>query len=157
MLSGRDDATPATAIHTIDSDHVRPRCPLTDGTDSYFCSVSHDKRFVVAVASKSRVGIDVERLTDRVVKTRCIYMGEGEMTLTDHSSLGKKGASLRVWSIKEAMAKAFGMTLAEAWDRVVVREIGETQSRVSLSGNGYDAVHHQVGNHVFTFVDTGLE
>jgi len=157
MLSGHDDATPATAIHTIDSDRVRPRCPLTDGTNPYFCSVSHDQRFVVALASGSPVGVDVERLTDKVVESRRIYMHEAERSLTDRSPLGKTDASLRVWSVKEAMAKAFGMTLAEAWDRVTVKEIGETRSRVSLDENTYDAVHHQVADHVFTLVDTGLE
>jgi phosphopantetheinyl transferase len=157
MLSGHDDAAPATAIHTLDSDRVRPGCPLTDGTHPYFCSVSHDSRFVVAVASESRVGVDVERLTDKVVKSRRIYMHEEEIFLTDRSPLGKTGASLRVWSVKEAMAKAFHMTLAEAWDRVVVRELGQARSRVSLDENEYGAVHHQVGDHVFTLVETGLE
>ena len=68
QLSNNDMVTPAAAITTIASDQVRPVCPLTDKSGSFFCSVSHDKRFVIAVAAKFRVGVDVEVLTERVLK-----------------------------------------------------------------------------------------
>ncbi|MDZ7699032.1 MAG: polyketide synthase dehydratase domain-containing protein [Deltaproteobacteria bacterium] len=155
VLSDGDAMTPASFIHTMASDAIRPRCPLTDGADSGFCSVSHDKRFVIAVASGSRVGVDVEQSTERLVYARRIYMNDEEKALTERSPLGMRGASLRIWSIKEAMAKAFGMTLAESWDRVAVKEIGETQCRVFLEENEYVAIHHQVADHMFTLVDTG--
>ncbi|MFP4085531.1 MAG: 4'-phosphopantetheinyl transferase superfamily protein [Desulfobacteraceae bacterium] len=157
QLSGNDTMTPAAAITTIASDQVRPVCPLTDKSGSFFCSVSHDKRFVIAVAAKFRVGVDVEALAERVLKARHIYMHAREKALADRSPLGKIGASIRIWSIKEAMAKAFHMTLAEAWDRVETREIGEKLSRVFLEKDRYEAVHHQVGDHLFTLVNTGSD
>ncbi|MCF8119352.1 MAG: polyketide synthase dehydratase domain-containing protein [Deltaproteobacteria bacterium] len=157
QLSNSDMVTPAAAITTIASDQVRPVCPLTDKSESFFCSVSHDKRFVIAVAAKFRVGVDVEALTERVFKARHLYMHTREKVLADRSPLGKIGASLRIWSIKEAMAKAFHMTLAEAWDRVAVKEIGEDRSRAFLNENRYEAVHHQVSDHLFTLVNTGCD
>ncbi len=157
VLCGHDAAIPASSIHTLASDKIRPYCPLSDGRDAVYCSVSHDNRFVIAVASGSRVGVDVERLTEKVVKARHIYMHNGEIALTEDSLLGKISAALRVWSTKEAMAKAFDIPLAEAWDRVTVTTIGKSKSELCYDRKIYEAVHHQVGNHLFTLVDTGGE
>jgi len=41
---------------------------------------------------------------------------------------------VRIWTIKEAAAKAFDMTLAESWNRVRVVAVGSFESRFQMDG-----------------------
>ena len=106
-LSGDDVRTPAEAITTIRSDRpLLPACPRTDGRAAQPCSVAHDRRFAVAVAADGPVGVDVETLSERVLKSRSLYMSAAEEALVRASPLGEVAAALRVWSVKEAVTKA---------------------------------------------------
>lgn len=154
LLSDHDTQTPPQDITTIcvDQPH-RPCCPLTDGRSLYSCSVSHDDRFAVAVAADRRVGIDVEKVSERLLKFRSLYMSEPEQRLVRESRLGEIETAVRTWSIKEAVAKAFDITLADAWRRVQVCTVGFFESRFQIDGQGpHTAVHDSVGQHVFTLV-----
>jgi phosphopantetheinyl transferase len=151
-LSGNEMETPASSITTISPDSVLPCCPLTDGRIKFECSVSHDSRFAIAVASKSRVGVDVEEISERVLKSRGLFMSEAEKELVRDSSLGEVEASIRVWSIKEAVSKAFGFSLVDAWKKVEVKDIGRNRSSLLMEGRNYTAFHDVVDDHVFTMV-----
>ncbi len=151
-LSGNDMDTPASSITTIFPDQVLPCCPLTDGRITFSCSVSHDSRFAIAVACDSRVGVDVEEISERVLKSRRFFMKETEKKLVQDSSLGEVVASIMVWSIKEAVLKAFGISLTDAWEKVEVKEIGRNRSSFLMEGRDYTAFHDVVDDHVFTMV-----
>jgi phosphopantetheinyl transferase len=151
-LSGNEMDTPASSITTISPDSVLPCCPLTDGRIKFACSVSHDSRFAIAVASESRVGVDVEEISERVLKSRRLFMSETEKKLVQDSSLGEVVASLMVWSIKEAVSKAFGISLADAWEKVGVKDIGRNRSSLLMEDRDYTAFHDVVDEHVFTIV-----
>jgi len=151
-LSGNEMDTPASSITTISPDSVLPCCPLTDGRIKFACSVSHDSRFAIAVASESRVGVDVEEISKRVLKSRRLFMTETEKELVRDSFLGEVEASIRVWSIKEAVSKAFGISLADAWEKVVVKDIGRNRSSILMEDRDYTAFHDVVDDHVFTMV-----
>ncbi|OIP92165.1 MAG: hypothetical protein AUK24_01980 [Syntrophaceae bacterium CG2_30_49_12] len=134
------------------ADGIHPRCPILGGRDTAFCSVSHDRRYVIAVAGNEEIGVDVEMVSDRVLKARHCYMKEEEMTLTETSPLGLVQASTRVWSIKEGVAKATDRPLAESWKRVKVNDIGQNRSRLAVEGTRYVAFHDTVDDHIFTMV-----
>jgi phosphopantetheinyl transferase len=151
-LSGGDRATAARSITTMQDDLVRPRCPSTDGSKDYPCSVSHDDRFAFAASAPGALGVDVERLADRVLRGRRFYMNEAETLLTESSPLGALAASLRIWSIKECVTKALGLKLYEAWRRSEVTEIGEHSSAVTIDGRGFRAFHDSVDDHLFTLL-----
>lgn len=151
-LAGDDRLTPAEDIHTMREDRVRPFCPDLSGSGPVFCSLSHDRRFAVAVGGDEDMGVDVEILSDRVLKARHLYMGASELALADASSLGVLPASLRVWSIKEGVAKAVNMPIGETWKRVAVTHIGEQESRLSVDGRPFAAYHDTVDEHLFTLV-----
>ncbi len=151
-LAGGDMATPASAIHTMSSDGIRPCCIVAGADDSVFCSVSHDSRFAAAVAGDGEIGVDVERLSEKVLKSRRIYMSEEELALTEGSPLGIVPASIRVWSIKEGIAKATGLPLAESWRNVKVERVGRRRSLLTVEGVWYTAFHDSVDDHVFTLV-----
>ena len=147
-----DWTTPASAIQTVSPNGINPCCTVVGTNDPVFCSVSHDSRFAIAVAGDGEIGVDVERLSDRVVKARRIFMGGEELAMTEASSLGLVPASIRVWSIKEGIAKATGRPLAEAWKKVKVECIERRRSLLTVEGVRYKAFHDTVDNHIFTVV-----
>jgi phosphopantetheinyl transferase len=153
ILSGNDTETDPRAITTVYADKASPCCPLTDGRSGYSCSVSHDDRFAVAVASTGRVGVDVEKMSERVLKSRSLYMSAQEEALGRESRLGEIETAVRIWSIKEAVTKALDITLTDAWNRVQVRSVGSAESRFQVDDqHPCTAVHAAVGQHVFTLV-----
>ena len=151
-LSGNDMKTPASSITTISTDFVLPCCPLTDGRSPFKCSVSHDSRFAIAVACESCVGVDVEEISERVLKSRRLFMSKTEKVIVQASPLGETEASIRVWSIKEAVSKAFGIELTDAWEKVEVKDVGLNRSRLLLEGRDMTTFHDVVDDHVFTMV-----
>lgn len=150
-----DWTTPASAIQTVSPNGINPCCTVAGTNDPVFCSVSHDSRFAVAVAGEEEIGVDVERLSDKVVKARRIFMGGEELALTEASPLGIVQASIRVWSIKEGIAKATGRSLAESWRKVKVERIERCRSLLTVEGIRYTAFHDTVEDHVFTAVKRG--
>ncbi len=150
-LSPADRVRPADEITTIAPDGVRPACPQTSNDAGFFCSVSHDDRFAVAVAADSRLGVDVERISRRVLSAGRLYMSDAEQAIVKRSTLGEIEAAVRVWTIKEAVVKSLNISLADAWQRVQVVAIGRDRSRLRIDGRPVpDAVHDRVGRHVFT-------
>jgi len=144
-----DDRTPPRGIHTLDEDGIRP----VAGPTGLFCSVSHDRRFTVAVAARTAVGVDVEALEDRLLENLRLYAGEAEQALVASSPLGGVAAAARVWTIKEAAAKMMGIDLAPAWSRARVLEIGRDESRVALGADPAVAARHvELDGHVITLL-----
>ena len=144
-----DYETPAAEIHTIMPDGVRPCCPVPG---EIACSLSHDSCYAFAAADREAVGVDVERISERVMKARHIYMSKEEQELAEKFPQGSLPASLRVWSVKEGLSKALGMQLAEIWKPAKVYEIGEDRSLLKFNGSEYIAFHDLVGDHLFSLV-----
>jgi len=152
-LSGQDEVTDPRDISTVFADRPHPCCPRTDGGSVCACSVSHDNRFSVAVACDRPVGIDVEKISGRVLKTHRLYMDESEMALVRASLLGEAETAVRIWSIKEAVTKALDINLADAWRRVRVTTVGAYESRFQIDDDAPShAFHDAVRQHVFTLV-----
>jgi phosphopantetheinyl transferase len=150
-LSGNDMTTPPEAITTIHPDG-RPRCPLTDGSETLHCTASHDSRFAVAAVSEHPIGIDVEEITPRVLKGQGHYMHDEEIALVKGHPLGEMEASIRVWSAKEAVSKATGLHLVETWRKSAVEIIGEDCSIISIDGIKHEALHVIVEGHIVTLI-----
>lgn len=152
MLSGDGDRRPSPEIETVAEDGRSPQCPLADGSRP-FCSVSHDRRFTVAVAADRPVGVDVEPLSEKPLRATHLFLDTHEQTRVDRSSLGRADAALRVWSAKEAAAKALGIHLAEAWTNLRVVDVGPACSRLaSTSGQPLTAIHAAIEGHLFTLL-----
>jgi len=145
---------PARCIETVHKNSPLPRCGLSDRRSEVemICSLSHDRRFAIAVADSEHTGIDVEEIFDKTLKSSGIYMNPAEQQLVRQSVLGAKQTALRIWSIKEAAAKSYCMNLADAWQRVQVTLIGEKQSRFTMDGMTITAHHAQVDQHLVSLV-----
>jgi phosphopantetheinyl transferase len=152
QLSENDRHTPAREILTLAEDGIRPSCPVTNGR-SFHCSVSHDSRFTVAVASEQPIGIDVEPMDERALRSMIIYMNDEEQEAVRASELEPIGAAVRVWTAKEAIAKMLNIHLADAWARTRLLTIGDEHSTVRIKdGPAATVVHESVEDHVFTLV-----
>jgi phosphopantetheinyl transferase (holo-ACP synthase) len=66
--------------------------------------------------------------------------------------LGQTEASIRVWTAKEAAAKALCMNLAQSWQQVAVKHIGPQRSVLEINGRPHNAFHDTIENHLFTLV-----
>jgi phosphopantetheinyl transferase len=145
---------PAQAIETVHKASPLPRCFSAEvsGGLELRCSVSHDKGLAIAVAHTGKVGVDIEEITYKALKSKNIYMNEEEVRLVRRSHLEDPEAALRVWSIKEAAAKACGINLAEAWHTLRVADIGDSQSRFAMGGMDMQAHHAVVAEHLVTLV-----
>jgi phosphopantetheinyl transferase (holo-ACP synthase) len=145
---------PAQRIETIHNDSALPRCGQADMTADadLHCSLSHDRRFAIAVAHTEPVGIDIEVISDKALKSSGIYMNPHEWQLVQRSELGTREAAVRVWSIKEAATKTFCMDLDEAWQQVRVTHIGEKRSRLKLDSKTLTAHHVQVCEHLISLI-----
>lgn len=140
---------PADTIITVSADDPRPVCP-----PAAFCSVAHDGRFAVAVAGPTAIGVDVEPATPRALKTQRIYMSAAEQALVAAASMGPAPAAVRVWTAKEAAAKALGMTLAQAMTRVQITAIGDGESRLLVdAAASWTVWHDMIDDHLFTLFD----
>jgi len=67
--------------------------------------------------------------------------------------LGEIEASVRVWTCKEAVAKALDMSLAESWEKVSLKDIGEDRSILQIGGRNHEAFHEGIDDHLFTVVN----
>jgi phosphopantetheinyl transferase len=71
----------------------------------------------------------------------------------DRSPLDRANAALRVWSAKEASAKALGIGLADAWARLRVTDVAETTSQLkNQNGKHLTAIHTTIDGHLFTLL-----
>jgi phosphopantetheinyl transferase len=156
-LAHGDMVTPASAIHTTMPNGTQPCCPVPGSDPPVFCSLSHDRRYAIAVADDEAIGVDVEQISARVLKARRVYMRKEELAFTAASSLGEIEASMRVWSIKEGIAKMMDRPLAASWASVQVQATGRLESRLIVDGVPYRAFHDTVDGHLFTLVKKGKE
>lgn len=150
-LQDNDFQIDPQTITTVSDDMVKPCCPAFDRTPQIHCSASHDGRFAIAVAADQPVGVDVEVISSKTVKCSSVYMSDDESALMRLSSLGQDQAATRIWSLKEAVAKATGINLATTWRRAQVRSIGEHETHFDFAEKGRcTAMHATVGEHLFT-------
>lgn len=151
---GEDWSTAADCIETVQCDSPLPCCKSADAVSdaNLHCSLSHDRRLAVAVAGSEPVGIDIERIFDNALESAQIYMHPDERQQVLDNALGEEEAAVRIWSIKEAAAKIFGMNLAEAWHQVRVTRIGRESSRFEMDGSTHEAYHAQVDEHVVSLI-----
>ena len=150
MLSGDGDRRQSRDIETTAENGQSPQCPLADGTRAD-CSVSHDRRFTVAVAADQPVGVDVEPLSQKPLEAVHLYMDANEQAVVNQTPLGRADGALRVWSAKEAAAKALGIHLAESWQRSRVMAVGPEFSLLEIDGGWpQTATHATLDGHLFT-------
>ncbi len=139
---------PDRAIETLDTDEVRP-CLAESGV---YCSVSHSARIVVAVAHRHPVGVDLEMVSEKAIRTWHLFMLPRERALVSLSSLGPERTATRAWTIKEAAAKALGLDLFQAIQEVDVVRVGEEEGVMRYREKTYPVRHTEGNGYVITLI-----
>lgn len=75
-----------------------------DGMNELYVSISHSKEMVAAVLCDRPVGIDIEKIRPLSEKLKKKICDPGLPTEEDH---------IRLWTVKEAYLKAFGISFAQ--------------------------------------------
>jgi phosphopantetheinyl transferase len=139
---------PDRAIETLGPDDVRP-CLAKSGI---YCSVSHSARLVVAVAHRHPIGVDLEMVSEKPLRTRHLFMSPRERDLILLSGLGPQRAATRAWTIKEAAAKVLGLHLFQAIREVEVVSVGEEEGVMRYQEKTYPVRHAEGNGHVITLI-----
>jgi phosphopantetheinyl transferase len=148
QLDPVEEEKPDRAIETLGPDEARP-CLAESGI---YCSVSHSGRLVVAVAHTHPVGVDLEVVSEKAIRTWHLFMLPGERDLISLSSLGPERTATRAWTIKEAAAKALGLDLFQAFREVEVVSVGEEEGVMRRQGKTYTVRHAEGNGYVITLV-----
>ena len=139
---------PDRTIETLGPDHVRP-CLAESGI---YCSVSHSSRLVAAVAHRHPIGVDLEMVSEKAIRTRHLFMSPGERDLISLSGLGPERAATRAWTTKEAAAKALGLHLFQALREVEVVRVGEEEGLMRYQEKAYPVRHSEGNGYVITLL-----
>jgi len=143
-----EEDSPDRTIETLSPDDVRPCL----AESALYCSVSHSVRFVVAVAHRHPIGVDLEAVSNKTIRSRHLFMLPREQGLFSLSSLGPERAATRAWTIKEAAAKALGLHLFQAIREVEVVRVGEEEGVMRYQEKAYPVRHGEGDGHVITLI-----
>ena len=104
-------------------------------------SISHTKGLVcLAVNASHPIGIDAERIGDRVLRVRSRFLNDEEMTFIDPENIT---ANLIAWTAKEALYKVGGNTRTIfAGDIRLQRFDAAQDAPITFRATCHDAVHH---------------
>jgi phosphopantetheinyl transferase len=139
---------PDRAIETLGPDDVRP-CLADSGI---YCSVSHSGRLGVAVAHKHPVGVDLEMISEKVLRTCHLFMSPGERHFISRSGMSPERTATRAWTIKEAAAKVLGLHLFQAIHEVEVVSVGEEEGMMRYQEKDYPVRHCEGNGYVITLM-----
>jgi len=101
------------------------------------CSLSHKGRFVCAVTSRaagSRVGVDIEEVSPRLVRLARAFADERDVLL---GSRPEDERLTILWALKEACSKVVGRGIAMGLREVTCEETAPGRHRVQM-GNGLE-------------------
>jgi len=129
----------AGALETVNRKDRRPLLPGAEGR--YYASVSHDRRFTLAVADKCPIGVDIETVSSKLAKGGHIFMNSEELAIIGSGRMNMTQAATMIWTAKEAVAKVLNLHLFDAWRLVRLVKLGLSES-VFVYGNGELTVSH---------------
>ena len=143
-----------SGLHTLDADTALPILPAFAGSDDYRVSASHDPELTVVAASTKVFGIDAESRSVQAWRGRKFFMHPREIKMAQDFSLGPEEAALRIWSSKEAVAKAFSVGLGLAAQDASLAAIGEKTSHITYQNNKWDVQHFKIINSLISLLIT---
>jgi phosphopantetheinyl transferase len=143
---------PEQEAHTMETVNPPDRRPILPGAAGFHCSVSHDRRYVIAVAAKKPIGVDIEAISPKLVKGAHIFMNQEEQSVIGASGMNRSVGATLVWTAKEAAAKALNLHLMDAWSAVRLKQLGVDGSCFRYGGHLLTATHLFEGDGVISIV-----
>ncbi|PCH97698.1 MAG: hypothetical protein COB85_02530 [Bacteroidetes bacterium] len=94
--------------HPVEVKHEANGKPFLDGID-YNISITHSGKFVAVLLSKDEVpGIDIERVSEKIVRIEDKFMNDDEMKSAALEREYINEHKVLVWTTKEALFKFYG-------------------------------------------------
>lgn len=112
---------------------------------AYYWSISHKNKYVVAVLSKTPVGIDLEELVQCKVDVHRKLANDDEWDRLGDRSLVP---FYRLWTAKEAVVKAMGQGIGSFLDCEFMSSDTHTM-RLDFAGLRWTVEHYQHDGHIF--------
>jgi phosphopantetheinyl transferase len=109
----------------------------------------------VAVAHVHPVGVDIEAVSAKALRTWHLFMPPKGNDLLSESKPAPERTATRAWTIKEAAAKAFNLDLSEAIREVEIVLVGERSSQIRHRGMTYSVKHAEGEGHVLSLLTCG--
>jgi phosphopantetheinyl transferase len=107
---------------------------------------------VVAVAHRHPIGVDLEMVSEKSIRTCSLFMSPREKDLISLSGLGPERTATRAWTTKEAAAKALGLHLFQAIREVKVVSVGEEEGVMRYQEKAYPVRHAEGNGYVITLI-----
>jgi len=139
---------PDRTIETLGPDGLSP-CLAESGL---YCSASHSSRFVVAVAHWYPIGVDIEAVSEKILKIQHLFISSREEQLISKAGLDFKQSAMRVWTAKEAAAKALRLHLLRAIRDVEVIKVEKETSILRYKAMTYPVSHGEGGGQVIALI-----
>jgi len=127
--------------HTLETVSRNDRRPILPDRGDFYASVSHDKRFILTVADKRPIGVDIEVISPKLAKAGHIFMSNDERSIARASGLDMSQGATMVWTAKEAASKALNLHLVDAWRAVRLAKLGSKESIFIYGGGELTATH----------------
>ena len=94
-----------------------------------FISISHSFDYCGVIVSDVKVGIDVEKFRSKILNISKKFVSESDLALIKESSVEN---ITKVWSIKEAVYKAFGHNKIDFKKNIIIKSVNKEFNKATV-------------------------
>ena len=94
-----------------------------------FISISHSFDYCGVIVSDVKVGIDIEKFRSKILNISKKFVSESDLALIKVSSVEN---ITKVWSIKEAVYKAFGHTKIDFKKNIIIKSVNKEFNKATV-------------------------
>ena len=99
-------------------------------SNNKFISISHSFEYCGVIVSDVKVGLDIEKLRPKILNISKKFISESDWNLIKLSSVENV---TKVWTIKEAVFKAFGHKAIDFKKNIIITSINKKFNKASVS------------------------
>ncbi|MDA9213187.1 4'-phosphopantetheinyl transferase superfamily protein [Flavobacteriaceae bacterium] len=99
-------------------------------SNNKFISISHSFEYCGVIVSDVKVGLDIEKLRPKILNISKKFISESDWNLIKLSSVENV---TKVWTIKEAVFKAFGHKAIDFKKNIIIKSINKKFNKASVS------------------------
>jgi 4'-phosphopantetheinyl transferase len=99
-------------------------------SNNKFISISHSFEYCGVIVSDVKVGLDIEKLRPKILNISKKFISESDWNLIKFSSVENV---TKVWTIKEAVFKAFGHKAIDFKKNIIITSINKKFNKASVS------------------------
>ena len=94
-----------------------------------FISISHSFDYCGVIVSNVKVGLDIEKFRSKILNISKKFVSESDLSLINLNSIENV---TKVWSIKEAVFKAFGHNKIDFKKNIIIKSVNEKFNKANV-------------------------